>query len=523
MATEPLLAAGALPDPELLADLAELQAIESIVEKRRWAVDPVAWAEERLGEEIWSGQAAIMESVRDNRKTAIQSCHEIGKSFIAARIAAWWLDTHAPGEAFVVTTAPTGRQVRAILWKEIGRAQAKGLAGRTNQTEWLMQVGSKEELVAFGFKPADYDPDAFQGIHAAFILVIIDEASGIPKGTLWDAIESLAANDTGRLLALGNPDDPLSYFHTICKPGSGWNTVQVGAFDTPAFTGEPVSESLLGHLIGRVYVEDRRKVWARDWRWVDEKGRETTVEKGRRCVPPPGASATATHPFWQSKVLGLFPSQSDQGALLPVAWVRAAQRRELEPGAPVELGVDVGGGSDSSTVALRRGPVVRIIHEDHEPDTMRTCGEMLGLLHKHGANQAKVDRIGIGAGIVDRSKELGKPVVGVNVGESAQDKEQFNNRRAELWWALRERFERAMNSATPAEESIDLDPDDEATAEELCSIRYWRTSNGKIQIEPKDAAKKRGVDSPNRADAVMLAFADVSEEQPARKPAGLLW
>ena len=150
--------------------------------------EPVGWVTSTTGEFIWSKQRQIAQSVHDNRYTAVKSCHGSGKSFTAARIAAWWLTTHAPGEAFVVTTAPTYKQVHAVLWREIGRAhRLADLPGRiTLEDEWY--IG--QELVGFGRKPADYDPSAFQGIHARYVLVIVDEAGGVPK-TIFDAVDSL--------------------------------------------------------------------------------------------------------------------------------------------------------------------------------------------------------------------------------------------------------------------------------------------------------------------------------------------
>ena len=233
----------------------ELDAILLVLRKRRWRDDPVVWARERLGVFLWSKQAQILQALKDFHKVAAMTCHEIGKSFAAAVATGYWIDINLPGEACVVTTAPTGRQVRAVLWKEIGRVQAKGLGGRTNQTEWMMHVpqSNKEELVAFGFKPADFDPTAFQGIHAPKILVIPDEACGIPT-LLYDAFSSLGANDESRILAIGNPDFTNSEFFRICQPGSGWHVVQIGAFDTPNFTGEDVPEFLSKSLIGKTYV-----------------------------------------------------------------------------------------------------------------------------------------------------------------------------------------------------------------------------------------------------------------------------
>src|SRR5262245_36490763 len=91
---------------------AELAAIQQELKRRSWMADPVAWAQEKLGDTLWSGQARILHAVRDHRKVAAATCHEIGKSYAAGLLATWWIDTHPAGEAFVVTTAPTYPQVK---------------------------------------------------------------------------------------------------------------------------------------------------------------------------------------------------------------------------------------------------------------------------------------------------------------------------------------------------------------------------------------------------------------------------
>ena len=450
-----------------------LPLIASERERRNHRRDPVNWVRTRLNEFTWSKQNQILESVRDNRRTAVHSCHESGKSWLAARIAAWWLDVWPVGEAFVVSSAPTGRQVRAILWKEIGRAHAKGLRGRMNQTEWFMTgPNGKEELVAFGMKPSDTDPAAFQGIHARRVLVIFDEACGIPGGSgdnphsLWEAADSLIANDESRFLCIGNPDDPSSEFHEVCKPGSGWNVMGIDAYETPNFTGEKIPLRLRDLLIGKTWVEEKRHKWGE------------------------------TNPMWIAKVRGQFPIVSTDG-LIPMSWVKAAQDRTLPASDPVELGVDVGGGGDKNVVALRRGPHVRIIRRDQVPDTMQSCGNLVHDLSKTKATLAKVDEIGIGRGLVDRAKEQGLPVEGVNVGREPKNKEAFVNIRAEAYWGLRERFQDGQ---------IDIDPNDDDLAAQLVDLKFKRSSSGKILIESKDEIKRRGKGSPDEADAVMLAF-----------------
>src|SRR5688572_28912734 len=140
----------------------------------------------------------------------------------------------------------------------MGNAHKKGgLPGRiTLDAKWY--IGN--ELVAYGRKPADYDPAAFQGIHARYVLVIIDEAGGVPK-SIFDAVDALATNIDARVVAVGNPDDPASHFATICRPGSGWHVETISAFDTPAYTGEKVPEELLPLLVSPEWVEERKLRW----------------------------------------------------------------------------------------------------------------------------------------------------------------------------------------------------------------------------------------------------------------------
>lgn len=442
--------------------------------------DPAWWVTEVLGEHLWSKQREILESVRDNRRTAVPSCHGGGKSWLAARVCAWWIACHPPGTARVVTSAPTGDQVKAILWHEISRAHAAGkLPGRLNQTEWWLEFADgREEMVGIGRKPAEHNPSAFQGIHERYVLVVLDEAAGIPR-SLWEAADGLLSNDACRLLSIGNPTDPLSEFAEECKPGSGANVIRISAFDSPNLTGESIPEELAHRLVGRAWVEEKRRRWGEG------------------------------NPLYIAKVLGEFPEIAEDG-LIPISWIRAAQERELPPGEPVELGVDVGGGGDRNTVAHRQGSVVRIIRRDQNPDTMRTLGNILADLRSTGATSAKVDKTGIGWGAVDRAMEVASDpsegsrsrdlvgrIKGVQVGSAAHNPEQFINLRAEIFWGLRTRFQ---------DGEIDIDPADEDLAAQLCDLRYKTTSSGKIQIESKDEMRRRGKSSPDDADAVALAF-----------------
>ena len=121
--------------------------------------NPADWIRDRLGGHVWSRQEEICNSVVQNRYTAVKACHGPGKSWIASRIGAWWLNVHDLGDAFLVSSAPSWPQVQAILWREMRRAHRVGkLPGRiTLDCHWYMGEGkSNEELIAMGRKPADY-------------------------------------------------------------------------------------------------------------------------------------------------------------------------------------------------------------------------------------------------------------------------------------------------------------------------------------------------------------------------------
>src|SRR5688572_22014994 len=89
----------------------------------RYKDQPELWIEERANGFMWSIPRKIARSIVENRRTAVPACHQLGKSWLFGRIAVWWIDSHPPGTAFVVTSAPSNRQVVAVLWREIRRAR----------------------------------------------------------------------------------------------------------------------------------------------------------------------------------------------------------------------------------------------------------------------------------------------------------------------------------------------------------------------------------------------------------------
>jgi hypothetical protein len=440
--------------------------------------DPVTWGRHKMNHYYWSKQIEIMESVANNRFTAVKSCHGPGKTHTASDIVSWWLDpdTHALGSAFAITTAPSWSQVEAILWRYIRRNHHKAkLPGRiTRECQWLLgEAGTKrldesEEIIGMGRKPQDYDEDTFQGIHAAYLLAVLDEANGIPE-LLWDSVLALATNKNARVLAIGNPDDPNSRFAKVCKPGSGWNVIKISAWDVlRAIEEEGIPEEVAEQLTSWEYIETARKEWGEG------------------------------SPRWQSKVEGEFPDVSDEYLISP-ALIEKCQQLDLPGLVHGRYGADIARyGQDKSVLYHNRGGVIRLVAEWAKEDTMSSSGRIARTLRSHGNHRppANIDVIGLGAGVYDRLREQRLNVAPYQGSSRALNPAKFKNRRAETWWTFREMMEEGL---------IDLDPADDTLAAQLGSVKWGTDSAGRIYIETKEDMMDRGLPSPNHADAAIMS------------------
>lgn len=508
--------------------------------------DPKVWIETN-GEFAWSKQREILDSIVANRYTAVHSAHDLGKSFIASRIIAWWIDSHPIGEAFVVSTAPSAAQVSAIMWREVAKIhRAADLAGKINRAgypQWY--VGP--ELVGYGRKPADYEQSAFQGIHAKYVLVVIDEACGVPRH-LYDAIDSLVTNANCRVLAIGNPDDPASHFASICKPGSGWNVIHLDGLRSPNITyervvgddpefpkmpllaalmeaehipysTEQVPDELREYLIDELWIEERIHRWAGVS--LEQLGVLSREQATEMLLARTNGSALFT-----AKVRGIFPDAASEG-VIPLGWItqavarwhdmndwlreraRRTGRNDPPPGVRI-TGVDVARtGTDQTCLALRHGDYVRAVERMRLTDTMEVATHVAAHLHEPKST-AVIDVIGIGSGVYDRVRQMkaaaevkGTPIP-FNASKQAQRKDrlgQFSmfNDRAAAWWNLREKLDPAFGSQVAL-------PDDEELIEELCAPKYQLYANGRLKVEAKEDIKRRIGRSTDSADAVIQAF-----------------
>ncbi len=457
-------------DPETL-DLYE----KAMVEQQR---DPEWFIQDALGHNLWTKQREIVRSVRDHPRTAVRSCHGAGKTYTAAQILLWF--SYSFPHSIVLTTAPTFRQVERILWKELRVAWKSARIPLGGFLRKVPALEISDDWFSLGFSTDE--PDAFQGHHEESVLVVFDEASGIARD-LWISADSVLTSANCRLLAIGNPTDPTSQFFDEFKTANV-SKIAISAFETPNFTAFGITQDdVVDGSWKQKIVGDLPNSKLITPEWVADKAIRWGV----------------TSTLWKARVLGEFPDTGTD-ALIPLSWIEAAAARELQPTEPIEIACDVARfGDDESVIGARAGCYYRMLYNARSQDLMTTTGEVVRALNDTGATIAKIDEVGLGAGVLDRLVEQGRPAAGINAGKPARESERFANARAEMFWGLRERFD-------PREAAIDIDAEDDELQSQLAAIKYKVDSRGRVLIESKEEMKKRGLESPDRADTLAMAY-----------------
>jgi hypothetical protein len=448
--------------------------------------EPERFAEEVLGSTWWMKQRQVARALLSSRRVAVKSANGVGKTYLAADLVLWFLYVYRP--SLVLTTGPTRRQVQNLLWEEIRRrwhGARMALPGRL--TTMRLRVGDGWQAIGL----ATNDGVRFQGFHAEHLLVVFDEASGIPDA-IWEAAEGVAVGRNNRILAIGNPLRTSGRFHAIFRSGGGWKRLTISALEHPNVRHR--GAEIPGAVTAQA-VQERVEEWCEplSGQAVEGRGGSAVFRWRGRWYRP-------NNPF-RMRVLGEFP-ESDDEALIRVTWIEEAMARSLPATGERKMAVDVARfGSDSTVIGCRVGPVVTRIEAIRGADTMEVAGRVIAMAYEEQPETISVDVIGVGGGVVDRLAEEGiAGVVPVNVGCGAHDRDRFANLRAELYWNLRERLRKG---------EIALPPDEELLSQ-LAGIHYTTTSTGKTGLESKDSMRKRGLGSPDKADMLALLFADMA-------------
>ena len=430
---------------------------------RRYRDDPVLFTQEVIGLEPDPWQQELLRAVADpqERRISVRSGHGVGKSTAVALAAVWHILMRVPSKT--VITAPTSAQLFDACFAEV-----KNIAKRLKPPfSELLEIKSDRIELRSGPESSfiscrtsrQEQPEALAGVHAPSVLLIADEASGIPSSVFEAASGSMSGHSATTILT-GNPTRNTGFFYdTHNRLRDDWYTMHVSCVDSPRVSDD--------------FVEDMKK------RYGDES------------------------PAYYVRVLGNFPP-SEEDTVIGVSLIEHAMANEIKIHEDTACiwGLDVARqGGDASVLCKRQGPVVHPLTVWRNLDLMQLTGavkaEYDALPAQKKPQEIIVDSNGFGAGVLDRLRELGLPARGLNVSERAVAKDTYLNMRAEMWFKTKYWLEQMDVSL----------PRDDALYAELAAPRYQFTSSGKLQVESKEMMKRRGVPSPDRADALVLSLA----------------
>lgn len=449
--------------------------------------DAIGFQQAYLGRELWKRQRQMCRAVdrqgkRIHRTTSVKGCHGSGKTYAASGLVPYKLLESK--ESIVLTIAPTLRQVKTF-WNEVHAALDAMHVKLPEPTTTSLRLSG--ENYALGFSSSK-GVNA-QGFHGKKVLIIKDEAVGIVPD-LNDAIEGIRSAGDVTVLELCNPTVPHGTpYENHTRLRGSTNCITISAFDTPNLAGLTL-ESLLE--LPEEELDYAPMPWLTRRRWV----KEMYYKWG------------PTNPRFLSRVLGEFPTQSDW-AVFELLWIERAQREPSEAeilrakGKPMQVGIDVGGPGDDETTATARVEGIVIARAawsqaNSIPLVMRWLNE-LQRKEQHRLEAVVVDTFGIGADLGMALSAAQFPVYGFNGGHPPVDRSRFLNVKAEAYWHLRGLYRRDLISHRDG--TVDED-----TQAQFSTIEYREVGRGLIQIETKDEARKRGVNSPDRAEAEIMAF-----------------
>ncbi len=396
---------------------------------------------------------------------AVASGHGIGKSALVAWIVLWALATKA--DAKVVVTANTDAQLRTKTWPEVAKWHRLALCAHwfdfTATSLHAKDVAHEKTWRADAIPWSENNTEAFAGLHniGSRILLIFDEASAIAD-RVWEVAEGALTDERTEIIwcAFGNPTRNTGRFRECFgRLRHRWAGKQIDSRTVDGTNKDQIAK------------------------WVADYGEDSD--------------------FVRVRVRGEFP-RAGSLQLIPSDVVREASEREATSTLydPVIMGVDVARfGDDQSVICLRQGRDARTVamRRYRSIDTMQLAGHVAAMIEKHQPDAVFVDETGIGGAVVDRLRQLNHRCIGVNNGgkpDGPVEGELVANKGAECWV----RCKRWLIDGGAIENDREL-------TNELESREYGYNLRNEIVLERKDDMKKRGLSSPDTADALCLTFA----------------
>jgi len=392
------------------------------------------------------------------------SGHGIGKSALSSWLTDFIMSTrpHSKG----VITANTAPQLRTKTWAELSKWTKRCITGHwfhmsgSGQFMFMHHKDHPETWRVDAQTCAKENSEAFAGLHAANSTpwYLFDEASAIDN-IIWQVAEGGMTDGEPMWFVFGNPTRGSgAFFDCFHRQKHRWNTAKI--------------DSRMAKMTNKAKIKE----------WIDDYGEDSD--------------------FVRVRVRGEFP-RSGSCQFIATDIVSAAMDRVVEEEVykrlPIMLGVDPARfGEDSTVFTLRQGRKVWPQQVFRGYDTMQVAQQAIETFRHRQADYCFVDGNGLGAGVVDRMRQLGYPVIDVQAGAGATDRARYKNKRAEMWGEMRDWLRN---------DSPDL-PFDEDLKAQLTCVEYGFTPGDQIKLESKDDIKKRGLPSPDNADSLALTFAE---------------
>jgi len=418
--------------------------------------DPVGYVRDVLQAEPDTWQVSALEAVRDNKRVAGASGHGIGKTAFVAWIIHWFMATRPNPQ--VVVTANTKNQLDSKTWRELAKWNQKARNG-----DWFEVKATRMELrsspetwFASAIPWTEHNSESFAGTHEEHVLIVFDEASAIAD-VIWDVVEGAMTTAGARWVALGNPTRNTGRFRECWgRFRHRWHTMQI--------------DSRNAKMADQTQIKE----------WIADYGEDSD--------------------FVRVRVKGEFPKSSSAQLVSSEHVERAAKYKAIGfEKLPLIIGVDVARfGDDQTVICARRGRKVYALSKFRELDTMQVAGQVAAVIKALKPALVNIDIGAMGAGVVDRLREQGFDVRGINFGGEPTDKIKYANKRAEMWGEM----------AAWLKEAGEI-PDDYELKQDLIGPEYTYTSSQQLLLEKKESMKKRGLPSPDCADALALTFASL--------------
>jgi len=425
----------------------------------------------------WTGpdptQTKILQTIRDEIglrragvvtgpiQIAAASGHGIGKTCLIGWLIDWFTKTHPHPQ--VITTANTKEQLSNKTWRELAKWHLRSLTRDMFQHTATKFYNKKNPKTWFATAVpwSKERSEAFAGTHEDYVLMVFDEASLIDN-MIWEVAEG--AMVSGKLLiwiVFGNPTrNSGRFFECFNRFKHRWTTFQIDSRNSDV-----------------AMRNSKEKIQ----QWIEDYGEDSDFVKVR--------------------VRGMFPSAGSL-QFIPTEIVQRARKllraeREIHD-QPKIIGVDVARfGDDQTVIVKRQGLQVREIKRYRELDTMQVAQIVAQEIELWEPDGTFVDVGNMGAGVVDRLRQLGHNIFEVNFGSRPADSITYANKRAEMWGRMRDWLK-----------SGGAIPDDEDLCGELTAVEYDFNIKEQILLEKKKDMKDRGLASPDAADALAVTFAE---------------